>query len=70
MRNIDDDFIELCKKAKFSGLKFGIESAIADVRDSVNRFSVSNDIQKNMIDKINNAGLKTIGMFILAQPYG
>ena len=68
LRNIDDDFIELCKKAKFSGLKFGIESAIADVRDSVNRFSVSNDIQKNMIDKINNAGLKTIGMFILAQP--
>ena len=37
LRNIDDDFIELCKKAKFSGLKFGIESAIADVRDSVNR---------------------------------
>ena len=68
LKNIDDDFIELCKKAKFSGLKFGIESAIPDVRDSVNRFSVSNDIQKNMIDKINNAGLKTIGMFILAQP--
>ena len=28
LKNIDDDFIGLCKKAKFSGLKFGIESAI------------------------------------------
>lgn len=69
LKNIDDEFIKLCKKAKFTGLKFGIESAIANVRQSVSRFSVTNDTQKNMIEKINDAGLKSIGMFILAQPY-
>ena len=68
LKNIDDDFIKLCKKANFTGLKFGIESAIPDIRQSVSRFSVTNDTQKNMIDKINRAGLKSIGMFILAQP--
>jgi len=50
------------------GLKFGIESAIKEVRDASNRFSVSNDKQKIFIDKIKKAGIKTVGMFILAQP--
>ena len=68
LRNIDDEFIDLCKEANFSGLKFGIESALPEVRDSVKRFSVTNDVQKQMISKINRAGLKSIGMFILAQP--
>lgn len=68
LSNIDDEFLELCKYSKMNGLKFGIESAVKEVRDSVNRFSVTNDKQKIIIDKIREAGIKTVGMFILAQP--
>ena len=68
LNNVDDEFIELCKYSKMNGLKFGIESAITEVRDSVSRFSVTNDEQKLIIDKIKKAGIKTVGMFILAQP--
>lgn len=68
LNNIDDEFLELCKYSKMNGLKFGIESAVEEVRDSVSRFSVTNDKQKLIIDKIKRAGIKTVGMFILAQP--
>ena len=68
LRNIDDEFINLCKYANVTWLKFGIESAIEDVRKSVNRFSVTNDVQKINIRKLIKAKIKTVGMFILAQP--
>tara|TARA_B100000575_G_scaffold46581_1_gene33721 strand:+ start:6423 stop:7772 length:1350 start_codon:yes stop_codon:yes gene_type:complete len=68
LKNVDDEFIELCKKAKFTGLKFGIESAHEEVRDSVKRFSIDNDEQMKTIKKINDANIRTVGMFILAQP--
>lgn len=68
LKNVDDEFIELCVYAKFTGLKFGIESAHEEVRDSVNRFSVANDDQMKIVKKINAAKIKTVGMFILAQP--
>ena len=68
LNNVDDEFLELCKYSKMNGLKFGIESAIEEVRDASNRFSVSNDKQKTLIQKIKKAGIKTVGMFILAQP--
>ena len=68
LNNIDDEFLELCNYSKMNGLKFGIESAIEEVRDSVSRFSVTNDKQQIIINKIKNYGIKTVGMFILAQP--
>lgn len=68
LNNIDDEFLELCKHSKMTGLKFGIESAVEEVRDSVKRFSVTNDKQKSIIDKIKKIGIKTVGMFILVQP--
>lgn len=68
LKNVDDEFIELCKKAKFTGLKFGIESAHEEVRDSVKRFSIDNDEQMKTIKMINDANIRTVGMFILAQP--
>jgi len=68
LRNIDDEFIELCKYAKIKWLKFGIESAYEDIRNSVDRFSVNNDKQREIINKLKQAGLKTVGMFILVQP--
>ena len=68
LKNIDDEFIELCKYAKFTWLKFGIESAIEHIRDSVNRHSIANDDQVVIINKLRKAKIKTVGMFILAQP--
>jgi len=68
LNNIDQEFLDLCKYSKMVGLKFGIESAIEEVRDASNRFSVSNDKQKLLIDKIKKVKIKTVGMFILAQP--
>ncbi len=68
LKNVDDEFLELCQFANFTGLKFGIESAHEEVRDSVNRFSVDNDEQMMIVDKINKANITTVGMFILAQP--
>ncbi len=68
LKNIDDEFIDLCKHAKISWLKFGIESAIESVRNSVNRYSIANDDQSRIINKIRKAKIKTVGMFILAQP--
>lgn len=68
LNNIDDELIELCKYAKFTGLKFGIESAHKEIRDDVSRFSLENDEQMKLVKKINDAQIKTVGMFILAQP--
>jgi len=68
LRNIDDEFIELCQYAKMKGLKFGIESAYDAIRDSVKRHSVDNDFQSTIINKLLNAKIKTVGMFILVQP--
>ena len=58
LNNVDDEFLELCKYSKMNGLKFGIESAVEEVRDSVKRFSVTNDKQKLIIDNIKKAVLK------------
>ena len=68
LKNIDEELIELFKYANFTGLKFGIESAHQDVRDSVKRFSIKNDDQMRIVNDINKAKIKTVGMFILAQP--
>ena len=68
LKNVDDEFIDLCKYANMKGLKFGIESAYDNVRDSVKRHSVNNDFQRAIIEKIKNAKIKTVGMFILVQP--
>ena len=68
LKNIDEEFLDLCVYANFTGLKFGIESAHKDIRDSVNRFSIENDDQMRIVNQINKAKIKTVGMFILAQP--
>lgn len=68
LKNIDDEFLQLCKYAKIKWLKFGIESAFEKIRNSVNRMSVTNDEQKEKVDLIKASGIKTHGMFILAQP--
>ena len=68
LNNIDDEFLDLCKYANIKWLKFGIESAVPEVRDAVNRYSVENDQQKLIVNKLKAAKIKTVGMFILAQP--
>ncbi len=68
LKNIDEEFINLCVGANVTLLKFGIESALEDIRKSVRRYSINNDEQRKTIETIRKAGIKTHGMFILAQP--
>lgn len=68
LKNLDEEFIQLAKAAKFKWFKFGIESAHEAVRDASGRYSISNDIQKEKIANLNDAHIKSDGMFILCQP--
>jgi radical SAM superfamily enzyme YgiQ (UPF0313 family) len=68
LKNVDDEFIDLAAAANLGTLKFGIESAFDDVRKSVKRVSVDNDQQYSTIQRLKAAGIKSVGMFILAQP--
>ncbi len=68
LKNLDEEFIQLAKMAKFKWFKFGIESAHESVRNASGRYSISNDIQKEKIANLNDAQIKSDGMFILCQP--
>ncbi|MDC1382757.1 radical SAM protein [Candidatus Puniceispirillum sp.] len=68
LRNLDEEFIKLASKAKFTTLKFGIESAFEHIRKSVKRISVDNDEQFHKISLLKRNNIKSVGMFILAQP--
>ena len=68
LKNVDDEFIDLAAGANLKTLKFGIESAFENVRRSVKRVSVDNDQQFSTIQRLKAAGIRTVGMFILAQP--
>ena len=68
IKNVDDEFIDLAAGANLKTLKFGIESAFENVRRSVKRVSVDNDQQFSTIQRLKAAGIRTVGMFILAQP--
>jgi anaerobic magnesium-protoporphyrin IX monomethyl ester cyclase len=68
LKNLDDEFIEMAAKARFTTFKFGIESAVERVRSDSNRVSVDNDAQMNSIWRLRQQGIRSVGMFILAQP--
>ena len=68
LKNLDEEFINLAKKANFKWFKFGIESAHESIREASGRYSINNDIQKQKIYNLNNVGIKADGMFILCQP--
>ncbi|MDA8665870.1 radical SAM protein [Litoricolaceae bacterium] len=68
LKNLDEEFIDLAARANLNTIKFGIESAFDHVRSSVNRVSVDNDEQFRAISELRSNGIRTVGMFILAQP--
>lgn len=68
LKNLDDDMISLMKHANVKVVKFGIESSNESIRSSVNRYSVSNDIQLLNIQKLKKVKIKTVAMYILCQP--
>lgn len=68
LKDVDDEFIELSRRASVKWMKFGVESASARVRNSVDRISVSNDELKDRVDRLKSAGIKTVAMYILCQP--
>ena len=68
LKNLDDEFLDLAKQAKVSAIKFGIESAHEYVRVNSKRISLKNDEQFQIISKIRDRGIRSVGMFILGQP--
>ena len=68
LKNLDEEFVANAAKANFSVFKFGIESAFEHVRESVKRASLNNDEQQKSVELLHRYGIKTVGMFILAQP--
>ena len=68
LKNLDEDFVANAANANFSVFKFGIESAFEHVRNAVKRASVSNDEQYEKVKILRKHGIKSVGMFIIAQP--
>ena len=68
LNNIDDDLARLFKSAGVDWVKFGIESAVDDVKNNVNRYSLKNDEQIDTVAICSKNNLKTVAMYILCQP--
>ncbi len=68
LKNLDEDFVANAANANFSVFKFGIESAFEHVRNAVKRASVSNDEQYEKVKILRKHGIRSVGMFIIAQP--
>jgi len=68
LKNCSDELISAFNKAGFTHLKFGIESSSDYVRNAASRYSVSNDEQQKIVEKLKEAKITTDGMFILGLP--
>ena len=52
LKNLDDELIALLKKSGLKLVYVGIESAVADVLKDINRFTVDQDNQYQVIKKL------------------
>ena len=68
LNNIDSQLAEDFSNANIKWVKFGIESAIDDVKSNVNRYSLNNDDQFKRVEYCRNNKIKTVAMYILCQP--
>lgn len=68
LNNITVDMAERLSSASVEWVKFGIESASDEVKDSVNRFTLRDDEQRLNIEICKQNRLKTDAMYIICQP--
>lgn len=65
--NIDDDFINLATEANVRIISFGIESGNKEILDFY-RKNIDISVVPEIIQKVNNAGIFTVGNFIIGAP--
>ena len=68
LNNLDDEMIPLLRKAGLELVYVGVESSSNFVLKDMNRFTVEQDKQYEVIKKCEDAGIKVKTMFIIGNP--
>jgi|TARA_B110000037_G_C17105008_1_gene499542 radical SAM superfamily enzyme YgiQ (UPF0313 family) len=68
LNNLDDEMIELLRKAGLELVYVGVESSSNVVLKDVKRFTVEHDKQYKIIKKCEDAGIKVKTMFMMGNP--
>lgn len=68
LNNLDDNLIDILKKAGLKLVYIGIESSDSEVLSDISRFTVTNDKQYEIIKKLKDNGIVTKSMFMLGSP--
>ena len=68
LKNLDDELIILLKRAGLKMVYVGIESYNSTVLKNVNRFTVNNDQQYQIIKKLKKNGIYVKSMFMFGMP--
>jgi len=68
LKNLDDELIDLLKKAGLKMVYVGIESSNADVLKDIKRITVDNDEQYKIIKKLVDKEIFVKSMFMFANP--
>ncbi len=68
LKNLDDEMIELLKRAGLKMVYVGIESSDTTILKDINRFTVNNDQQYQVIQKLTKNGIYVKSMFMFGNP--
>ena len=68
LKNLDDELIKLLKRAGLKMVYVGIESSDVNVLKDINRFTVNNDQQYQVIEKLSKNGIYVKSMFMFGSP--
>ena len=68
LKNLDDELIKLLKNAGLKMVYIGIESSNANVLKDIKRFTVNNDEQYQIINKLKKSGIYVKSMFMFGNP--
>ena len=68
LKNLDDELILLLKRAGLKMVYVGIESSEANILKNIKRFTVNNDQQYQIINKLKKNGIYVKSMFMLGNP--
>ena len=68
LKNLDDELIILLKRAGLKMVYVGIESSSSAILKNVNRFTVNNDQQYQIIKKLKKNGIYVKSMFMFGMP--
>jgi anaerobic magnesium-protoporphyrin IX monomethyl ester cyclase len=68
LKNLDEELIQLLKKAGLTMVKVGVESSDANILGGVNRYSIKNDEQIQKIRLLENQGIAVACFYMFGLP--